>query len=62
MKNNTDSMKSVYRTGLITLAVPAIAFMLAYLSGSMLVLDYIHVLLGSIWTGVDVFLGLLLLM
>jgi|YelNatPaOPRAMG01_1025707.scaffolds.fasta_scaffold03752_12 uncharacterized membrane protein len=59
MRNNGNSMRNIYRTGFIALAVPAIAFVLAYLSGSMLVLDYIHVLIGAIWTGVDVFLGLL---
>lgn len=59
MRSDVNPMKSAYRTGLIALAVPAIAFLLAYLSGSMLVLDYIHVLIGAIWTGVDVFLGLL---
>lgn len=59
MKNQVDSIGSIYRTGFIALAVPAIAFILAYLWGSMLVLDYIHVLIGAIWTGVDVFLGLL---
>jgi hypothetical protein len=59
MKNQVDSIGNIYRTGFIALAVPAIAFILAYLLGSMLVLDYIHVLIGAIWTGVDVFLGLL---
>ena len=40
-------------------AVPFVALAIAYLWGSILALDYVHVLLGAIWTGVDVFLGLL---
>ncbi|WP_393971410.1 hypothetical protein OXIME_001686 [Oxyplasma meridianum] len=59
MINNSSYMRSIYRTGFIALAVPPIAFILTYISGSMLFLDYIHVLIGAIWTGVDVFLGLL---
>ncbi len=39
--------------------MPFAALAAAYISGSILVLDYVHVLLGAIWTGTDVFLGLL---
>ena len=45
--------------GLTAFAVPFVALAIAYLLGSILALDYVHVLLGAIWTGVDVFLGLL---
>ena len=45
--------------GITAFAVPFIALAIAYLWGSILVLDYVHVLLGAVWTGVDVFLGLL---
>ncbi len=52
-------MKPVYRAGAITVIVPVAAFLGIIASGSMLLLDYIHVLLGAIWTGVDVFFGLI---
>ena len=45
--------------GIIAFAVPFVALAIAYLFGSILAMDYVHVLLGAIWTGVDVFLGLL---
>lgn len=59
MKNNRDTLKDVYRAGIIALVIPALAFIIAYFSNSIVILDYIHVLIGAIWTGVDVFLGLL---
>ncbi len=51
--------KSIYRAGGIAVIIPVIGFLGSWLSGSMLLLDYIHVLLGAIWTGVDVFYGLI---
>ncbi len=49
------------RTGIISFMVPFIAFIMAISTPGILVLDYIHVLLGALWTGVDVFLGLIFL-
>jgi hypothetical protein len=54
-----DRLKSVYRAGVIAVVLPAVALLVAYLSGSFLLIDYVHVLLGAIWTGVDVFYGLI---
>lgn len=59
MNEHRDSLKDIYRTGIIALVIPPLAFIIAYISGSMIFLDYIHVLIGAVWTGVDVFLGLL---
>lgn len=43
----------------LSIIIPAIALVGAFLSGSILLLDYVHVLIGAIWIGTDVFLGLL---
>ncbi len=45
------------RTGLISVAVLAIVFSAGIIIPGILVLDYVHVLYGALWTGVDVFLG-----
>lgn len=39
--------------------VPWVFFIIFLASGDLLLLDYIHVLMGAIWTGTDVFLGLI---
>lgn len=44
----------------MTLFVPIIALFAALISGSYLVLDYIHVLSGATWTGIDLFMGLVM--
>ncbi len=49
----------VGRMGVLSVLVPLIAVVTALIIGNMLVLDYIHVLLGAIWTGVDVFFGVI---
>ncbi len=43
-----------------TLAVPIIALIAALLYGDELILNYIHVLTGATWTGVDLFMGLVM--
>ena len=43
-----EGMKSIYRAGGIAVIIPVIGFLGSWLSGSMLLLDYIHVLLGAI--------------
>lgn len=42
----------------LTLAVPVIALIVALLLGSHLLLDYVHVITGGTWTGIDLFMGL----
>lgn len=44
----------------LTLAVPIVALIAALLSGSLLMLDYVHVLTGGTWTGIDLFMGLVM--
>lgn len=44
----------------LTLAVPVIALIVALLSGSLLLLNYVHVLIAGTWTGVDLFMGLVM--
>ncbi len=45
---------------ILTLVVPIAALIVALLSGSLLLLDYIHVLTGGTWTGIDLFMGLVM--
>lgn len=40
--------------------IPAIALVTAILSRNMLFLGYIHVLFGALWTGIDMFMGLVI--
>jgi len=47
-------------SSLATLFVPVIALIVALLSGSYLFLDYVHVITGATWTGVDLFMGLVM--
>jgi glycosyltransferase involved in cell wall biosynthesis len=53
-KYNTDRKVSI-----LSALIPFLAFILAFLSRSLLLLDYVHVLIGAVWIGIDVFLGLL---
>ena len=45
---------------LATLFVPIVVLLVALLSGSFLLLDYVHVLSGATWTGIDLFMGLVM--
>jgi len=47
-------------SSLLTLFVPIIALVIALASGSFLLLDYVHVLSGATWTGIDLFMGLVM--
>lgn len=49
--------KQRFASGMII--VPWASFIIFLMSGNLLLLDYIHVLTGAIWTGTDVFLGLI---
>ena len=44
----------------LTLAVPIVALVAAVSSGSILFLDYVHVITGGTWTGIDLFMGLVM--
>ena len=57
----TPSDEKIFSTSsLATLLVPIISLIVAILSGSFLLLDYVHVLSGATWTGVDLFMGLVM--
>lgn len=47
-------------SSILTLAVPIVALIVALLSGSLLLLNYVHVLTGGTWTGIDLFMGLVM--
>jgi len=47
-------------SAILTLAVPVVALIGALLSGSLLLLTYVHVLTGGTWTGIDLFMGLVM--
>ena len=44
----------------LTLGVPILALIAALFSGSLLLLDYVYVLTGGTWTGIDLFMGLVM--
>ncbi len=54
-----DAGNNGLNAGLLAAIIPFVAVGSAFATGSILILDYVHVLLGAIWTGVDVFLGLI---
>ena len=45
---------------ILTVVVPVVALIGAILSGNRLFLDYMHVLPGALWTGIDLFMGLVI--
>jgi hypothetical protein len=44
----------------MTLAVPLIGLATALSFGNILALDYVHVLTGGTWTGIDLFMGIVM--
>lgn len=52
--------KLVTRSSFLYLFVPIIALLVALFSRSELYLDYVHVLMGALWTGIDLFMGLVI--
>src|SRR5213594_2549554 len=46
------------RSGPILFSVPIIALFAAITSGSLTFLDYVHVITGGMWTGIDLFMGI----
>ena len=58
--STSESSAIVGPSAYLTLAVPVLALIVALLSGSLLLLDYVHVLTGGTWTGIDLFMGLVM--
>lgn len=50
----------VSRWSILTLLVPVGVLVVAVLSKSLLFLDYVHVITGGTWTGIDLFMGLVM--
>jgi zinc transporter ZupT len=50
----------VVPSAFLTLAIPVVALIAALLSGSLLLLNYVHVLIAGTWTGIDLFMGLVM--
>lgn len=50
-------VKWVTWRGMVGLFVPIAGLLVALASGSLLALDYVHVLTGGTWTGIDLFIG-----
>lgn len=57
--NAPSAMKVKWITwrGMVGLVLPIASLMIALASGSLLALDYVHVLSGGTWTGIDLFIG-----
>src|SRR3712207_5888518 len=45
---------------LVTLFVPIVALVLVLAYGNILTLNYLHVLTGGTWTGIDLFMGIVM--
>jgi hypothetical protein len=45
---------------LVTLFVPLVALVLVLTYGNLLALNYLHVLTGGTWTGIDLFMGIVM--
>ena len=60
-EKGASSIRIISPSSIATLVVPIIALAAAMLSGNTLFLNYVHVLTGATWTGVDLFMGLVLI-
>ncbi len=49
----------LFREFLLAL-IPAVAFVAVLAAGNLVYLDYVHVLTGGTWTGIDLFMGLVM--
>ncbi len=45
---------------LVVVIVPIGAFLYAYLFGPLVNLNYVHIITGAAWTGIDLFMGFVL--
>ena len=59
--NGEGSTSFISPASVVTIAVPVIALVFALLYGKILILHYVHVLTGGTWTGVDLFMGLVMI-
>jgi hypothetical protein len=57
---STQEPSLVGPSSLATLVIPIAALVVALASGSLLLLDYVHVITGAIWTGIDLFMGIVM--
>ena len=55
-----EKQKIVSPYSLLTLGVPLAALGVALAWGNLLALNYVHVLMGGTWTGIDLFMGLVM--
>ena len=46
------------KSGPILFFLPIVGFILALVSGNLVFVDYIHVMTGGMWTGIDLFMGI----
>ena len=56
----TQKPRIVGLGSIITLLIPVVTLIAGVLSGSLLFLDYVHVITGGTWTGIDLFMGLVM--
>lgn len=54
------NVKWITLRGLLALIIPIAGLIIAYLIGNLVLLDYVHVMSGLLWTGIDVFMGFVL--
>lgn len=52
-----SQVKLITGRGMIMFAVPLIGLFTALSTRNLLILDYVHVLSGATWTGIDIFMG-----
>jgi hypothetical protein len=60
MVSNSKAGGIVGPSSYLTLGVPVVALLVALFSRSLLLLNYVHVLTGGTWTGIDLFMGLVM--
>ncbi len=66
MENAQGATQRLEQTGLLgyrslaIVLIPAISLILITISGNLVLLNYIHVLSGGLWTGIGIFMGLVI--
>lgn len=55
-----EEIALVKPTSLLIVILPVIALILVIVSKNLVMLDYVHVLFGGLWTGIDIFMGLVI--
>ncbi|WP_054836610.1 hypothetical protein [Metallosphaera hakonensis] len=53
-------VKWITLRGSLALAVPIVGFLIACLLNNIILLDYVHVMSGLLWTGIDIYMGFVL--